>query len=77
MNERPRFPGLVFQFSRGMGARLERALINFCLAIQTRRHGYEEVLPPFMVTANTLFGTGQLPKFEADLFKLTDERGYT
>jgi seryl-tRNA synthetase len=67
--------GARFAILRGLGARLERALINLCLEAQTKRHGYEEVLPPFIVTANTLFGTGQLPKFEADLFKLTDERG--
>jgi len=67
--------GARFAILTGLGARLERALINFCLELQTKRHGYREVLPPFMVTANTLFGTGQLPKFEADLFKLTDERG--
>jgi seryl-tRNA synthetase len=67
--------GARFAILTGLGARLERALINFCLELQTKRHGYKEVLPPFMVTANTLFGTGQLPKFEADLFKLTDERG--
>jgi seryl-tRNA synthetase len=67
--------GARFAILTGFGARLERALINFCLELQTKRHGYEEVLPPFIVTANTLFGTGQLPKFEADLFKLTDERG--
>jgi len=63
-----------FAILKGLGARLERALINFCLEMQTRQHGYEEVLPPFIVTGNTLFGTGQLPKFESDLFKLTDER---
>jgi seryl-tRNA synthetase len=67
--------GARFAILTGRGARLERALINFCLELQTKRHGYEEVLPPFIVNANTLFGTGQLPKFEADLFKLTDERG--
>ena len=67
--------GARFAILTGLGARLERALINFCLELQTKRHGYEEVLPPFIVTANTLFGTGQLPKFEADLFRLTDERG--
>ena len=67
--------GARFSILNGAGARLERALINFCLEVQTGRHGYEEVLPPFLVTGNTLFGTGQLPKFEADLFKLTDERG--
>ena len=68
--------GARFAILTGLGARLERALINFCLDIQTKRHGYEEVLPPFIVNANTLFGTGQLPKFEADLFKLTDERNF-
>jgi len=67
--------GARFAILTGLGARLERALINFCLELQTKRHGYQEVLPPFIVTANTLFGTGQLPKFEADLFKLTDDRG--
>jgi seryl-tRNA synthetase len=64
-----------FAILRGAGAKLERALINFMLDVHTREHGYEETLPPFIVNANALFGTGQLPKFEADLFKLTDERG--
>ncbi len=68
--------GARFAILTGVGARLERALINFCLDLQTRRHGYEEVLPPFIVNANSLMGTGQLPKFEADLFKLTDERSF-
>jgi len=68
--------GARFAILTGIGARLERALINFCLDLQTKRHGYEEVLPPFIVNSNTLFGTGQLPKFEADLFKLTDERNF-
>ena len=67
--------GARFSVLTGMGARLERALINFCLDLQTTRHGYTEVLPPFLVNGNALFGTGQLPKFEEDLFKLTDERG--
>lgn len=66
--------GARFSILTGAGARLERALINFCLDLQTRRHGYTEVVPPFIVNANALFGTGQLPKFEDDLFKLTDER---
>ena len=52
------------------GARLERALINFMLDIHTNEHGYIEVLPPFMVSRKSLVGTGQLPKFEEDLFKL-------
>jgi seryl-tRNA synthetase len=64
-----------FAILKGAGARLERALVNFMLDVHTREHGYEETLPPFIVNANALFGTGQLPKFEADLFKLTDERG--
>ena len=68
--------GARFSILTGKGARLERALINFCLELQTKRHGYKEVLPPFIVNANALYGTGQLPKFEADLFKLTDERGF-
>jgi seryl-tRNA synthetase len=59
----------------GAGARLERALINFMLDVHTREHGYEETLPPFIVNRESLFGTGQLPKFEQELFKLTDERG--
>jgi seryl-tRNA synthetase len=58
----------------GAGARLERALISFMLDVQTREHGYLETLPPFIVNRAALFGTAQLPKFEADLFKLEDER---
>ncbi len=68
--------GTRFAILTGVGARLERALINFCLDLQTKHHGYEEVLPPFIVNAASLVGTGQLPKFEADLFKLTDERSF-
>lgn len=66
--------GARFAVLTGVGAWLERALINFCLDLHTKRHGYHEVLPPFIVNAGSLFGTGQLPKFEGDLFKLTDER---
>src|SRR2546426_10923630 len=65
-----------FAILNGAGARLERALINFMLELHTREHGYEETLPPFIVNKDALFGTGQLPKFEEDLFKLTDERGF-
>jgi seryl-tRNA synthetase len=68
--------GARFAILTGLGARLERALINFCLDMQTKQHGYTEVVPPFIVNASTLFGTGQLPKFEGDLFKLTDERNF-
>ena len=53
-----------------LGARMERALANFMLDLHTREHGYTEVLPPFMVNADSLYGTGNLPKFEADLFKV-------
>jgi len=63
-----------FAILNGAGARLERALINFMLDIHTRDHGYQETLPPFIVNRAALFGTGQLPKFEEDLFKLTDQR---
>jgi len=61
--------GARFAVYMGAGARLERALINFMLDLHTREHGYTEVLPPFLVNSSSLFGTGQLPKFAADLFK--------
>jgi seryl-tRNA synthetase len=63
-----------FAILNGSGARLERALINFMLDVQTREHGYAETLPPFIVNAKSLFGTAQLPKFAEDLFKLKDDR---
>lgn len=63
--------GARFALYRGALARLERSLIQFMLDVQTRDHGYEEILPPFLVNAEALTGTGQLPKFEADLFKTT------
>ncbi|HEY3382917.1 MAG TPA: serine--tRNA ligase [Vicinamibacterales bacterium] len=65
--------GARFSFLMGDGARLSRALINFMLSLHTREHGYTEVEPPFMVSAETLTGTGNLPKFEADLFKIAGE----
>jgi seryl-tRNA synthetase len=68
--------GSRFAILNGAGARLERALINFMLDVHTTEHGYTETLPPFMVNTDALFGTGQLPKFEDDLFKLTDERNF-
>jgi len=61
--------GARFALYWGLGARLERALINFMLDVHTREHGYTEVLPPFLVNSQSLFGTGQLPKFADDLFK--------
>jgi seryl-tRNA synthetase len=59
-----------FAVLTGAGARLERALIDFMLDVQTREHGYTEVAPPFLVNRNALTGTGNLPKFEPDLFKV-------
>jgi len=61
--------GARFALYWDLGAKLERALINFMLDMHTREHGYTEVLPPFMVNSRSLFGTGQLPKFKEDLFK--------
>ncbi|HRH42290.1 MAG TPA: serine--tRNA ligase [Pyrinomonadaceae bacterium] len=68
--------GSRFAILNGAGARLERALVNFMLDVHTTEHGYTETLPPFLVNQKALFGTGQLPKFSADLFHLTDERGF-
>src|ERR671930_34706 len=62
--------GARFAVYWDMGAKLERALANFMLDLHTREHGYTEVLPPYMVNADSMYGTGQLPKFEADLFKV-------
>src|SRR5207245_1429488 len=62
--------GARFTVYYGIGARLERALANFMLDVHTRERGYTEVLPPFIVNSATLYGTGQLPKFAGDLFKL-------
>jgi len=69
--------GARFAVYWGLGARLERALMNFMLDLHTREHGYTEVFPPLMVNAESLYGTGNLPKFEADLFKVPfNERNY-
>ncbi len=62
--------GARFALMKGAGALLERALINFMLDLHTREHGYREVLPPFMVKSECFVGTGQLPKFEDDQFKI-------
>ena len=64
--------GARFAVYYGAGARLERALISFMLDFHTQKHGYKEVLPPFMVNSKSLFGTGQLPKFADDLFRCSD-----
>ena len=64
--------GARFAVYMGAGARLERALIGFMLDMHTQKHGYTEVLPPFMVNSKSLYGTGQLPKFAEDLFRCSD-----
>ena len=69
-NRAAKLAGARFPLYFGAGARLERALINFMLDIHTQGHGYTETLPPFMVNRQTITHTGQLPKFEEDLFKL-------
>ena len=61
-----------FTVLKGMGAKLERALTNFMLDLHTDKHGYYEIFPPFLVNGETMTGTGQLPKFEDDLFKTTN-----
>lgn len=65
--------GSRFVFYRGAGARLERALINFMMDYHADKHGYEEMLPPYMVNRTSLTGTGQLPKFEEDAFLIEKE----
>jgi len=62
--------GARFTFYKGLGARLERAVYNFYLDLHTREHGYVEVFPPFMVNSGSMLGTGQLPKFAEDMFKV-------
>src|ERR1035438_9907301 len=61
--------GARFALYWGVGAKLERALVNFMLDVHTREHGYTEVLPPFLINSASLFATGQLPKFREDLFQ--------
>lgn len=68
--------GSRFTFYKGLGARLERALISFMMDLHSNEHGYEEMLPPYIVNRDSLYGTGQLPKFEEDLFKLRDTDYY-
>ena len=68
--------GSRFVVLRGAMARMHRALIQFMLDTHTQEHGYSEIYTPYMVNADSLRGTGQLPKFEADLFKLNNEQGY-
>ena len=68
-----RISGARFAVYRGAGARLERALANFMLDLHTSRHGYTEILPPALVSSASMFGTGQLPKFESELFRCRDD----
>jgi seryl-tRNA synthetase len=68
--------GARFVFLKGLGALLERALINFMLDLHTKEHGYTEVFPPLLVNRDSMTGTGQLPKFEDDLFKVEGEKGF-
>ena len=70
MDRATKIAGARFSLLLGIGSRLERALINFMLDVHTLEHGYREVLPPFMANSTSLFGTGNLPKFAQDLFKL-------
>lgn len=65
--------GSRFVFYRGLGARLERALINFMVDLHVDEHGYEEMIPPYLVNRQSLTGTGQLPKFEEDAFLIESE----
>ncbi|MBE3585984.1 serine--tRNA ligase [Desulfofundulus thermocisternus] len=68
--------GARFSFYKGAGARLERAVINFMLDLHTREHGYTEIFPPFIVNGDSMIGTGQLPKFAEDMFKLEGKNFY-
>jgi seryl-tRNA synthetase len=68
--------GSGFILYKGRGARLERGLINFLLDLHTRNHGYTEVFPPFLVNRDSMIGTGQLPKFEEDMYRLRDDDFY-
>lgn len=68
--------GSRFALYKGLGARLERALINFMLDLHITEHGYKEIFPPFIVHRNSMIGTGQLPKFEEDAFKLYNNTDY-
>jgi seryl-tRNA synthetase len=68
-----RMSGARFSITMGDGAKMMRALVNFMLDLHTREHGYTEIDPPYLVNAATLLGTGNLPKFEADLFKIAGD----
>lgn len=69
--------GSRFVYYVGLGARLERAIYNFMLDKHTTQNGYQEVIPPYIVNEQAMFGTGQFPKFTEDVFQLNDDRGFT
>ena len=69
--------GARFALYKDAGARLERALINFMLDLHTQEHGYREVLPPFLVNRDAMTGTGQLPKFEEDMFRVSEQISFS
>ena len=69
--------GSRFVFYKGLGARLERAIYNLMLDTHTQHNGYQEIIPPYMVNDQSMFGTGQYPKFVEDTFRVNDERGLT
>lgn len=68
--------GARFTFLKGLGARLERSLISFMMDVHSSKHGYTEAIPPYMVNANAMYGTGNFPKFKADVFALADTPYY-
>ncbi len=68
--------GARFHFYKGLGSRLERAIFNFYLDLHSTQHGYTEMFPPFIANAQSMMGTGQLPKFKEDMFKLEDHDWY-
>jgi len=72
-NRAAKITGSNFILYKGWGAKLERALINFMLDLHTRKHGYTEVFPPFLVNRASMTGTGQLPKLEEDMYRLKDD----
>jgi seryl-tRNA synthetase len=75
-NTASKITGSRFALYRGAGARLERAIISFMLDVHTQEHGYTEILPPYIVNRDSMTGTGQLPKFEEDAFKLYNNTDY-
>ena len=72
-NRAAKLAGSNFILYKGLGARLERALINFMLDLHTSKHGYKEIFPPFLVNRASMTGTGQLPKLEEDMYRLKDD----